>query len=88
MLTHSEVNNPGALAQMGNGRFLATDDAALSGVYAPGSNGTGRVLSGHLEVANVDLVNELVSLINTQQAFSAASKAIQADNDMVSRLTR
>ncbi|MGA0227913.1 MAG: flagellar basal body rod C-terminal domain-containing protein, partial [Paracoccaceae bacterium] len=46
------------------------------------------VLSGHLEVANVDLVNELVSLINTQQAFSAASKAIQADNDMVSRFTR
>ena len=81
-------NNPGALAQIGNGRFLATDDAALSGVYAPGSNGTGRVLSGHLEVANVDLVNELVSLINTQQAFSAASKAIQADNDMVSRFTR
>ena len=81
-------NNPSALAQMGNGRFLATDDAALSGVYAPGSNGTGRVLSGHLEVANVDLVNELVSLINTQQAFSAASKAIQADNDMVSRFTR
>ena len=81
-------NNPGALAQMGNGRFLATDDAALSGVFAPGDGGTGRVLSGHLEVANVDLVDELVSLIVTQQAFSAASKAIQADNDMVSRLTR
>ena len=81
-------NNPAALRQMGNGRFLATDDAALSGVYAPGDSGTGRILSGHLEVANVDLVNELVSLINTQQAFSAASKAIQADNDMVSRFTR
>ena len=81
-------NNPEALAQLGNGRFLATDGAAFSGVYEPGSNGTGRVLSGHLEVSNVDLVNELVSLINTQQAFSAASKAIQADNDMVSRLTR
>ena len=81
-------NNPEALSQLGNGRFLATEDAALSGVYAPGSNGTGLVLSGHLEVANVDIVNELVSLINTQQAFSAASKAIQADNDMVSRFTR
>jgi len=73
---------------MGNGRFLATSDASLSGVFAPGDGGTGRVLSGHLEVANVDLVDELVSLIVTQQAFSAASKAIQADNDMVSRLTR
>jgi len=81
-------NNPEALSQLGNGRFLATDGADLSGVYAPGSNGTGNVLSGHLEVANVNLVNELVSLINTQQAFSAASKAIQADNDMVSRLTK
>ena len=84
----AHFNNPEALNQLGNGRFLATDDAALSGIYAPGNNGTGRVLSGHLEVANVDLANELVSLINTQQAFSAASKAIQADNDMVSRFTR
>ena len=81
-------NNPEALSQLGNGRFLATDGADLSGIHAAGSKGTGLLLSGHLEVANVDLVNELVSLINTQQAFSAASKAIQADNDMVSRLTR
>lgn len=81
-------NNPEALSQLGNGRFLATDDAALSGIFTPGSNGTGLVLSGHLEVANVDLVKELVSLISTQQAFSAASKAIQADNDIVSRFTR
>lgn len=81
-------NTPTALAQMGNGRFLATEDAALSGVYAPGTNGTGELLSSYLEAANVDLVNELVSLISSQQAFSAASKAIQADNDMVSRFTR
>ena len=81
-------DNPEALEQLGNGRFLSTEDASLSGVYPPGKNGTGILLSGHLEVANVDLVSELVSLIKTQQAFSAASKAIQADNDMVSRLTK
>ena len=84
----ANFDNPTALEQLGNGAFAATDKAGLYGIFPPTRNGTGSVLSGHLEVSNVDLVNELVALIQTQQGFSAASKAIQADNDMVARFTR
>jgi flagellar hook protein FlgE len=50
--------------------------------------GWAALFQGHLEVSNVDITNELVGLINAQQAFTAASKALQADSDMVSRFTR
>ena len=81
-------DNPSAMEQLGNGRFLATPDASLFGIFTPGENGTGELRSGNLEVSNVDLVSELVLLINSQQAFSAASKAIQADNDMIAKFTK
>ena len=81
-------DNPEALRQLGNGGYIAGEEASLFGIFRPGENGTGEVRSGHLEMANVDIVKELISLLKGQQAFSAASKAIQADNDMVSRFTR
>jgi flagellar hook protein FlgE len=96
-------DNPSALAQMGNGRFRAAQlqpspnkthgeffdkTAGYLKIHAPGESFTGKVMSSHLEVANVDLTKELVSLIHAQQTFSAASKAIQADSDMVSRFTK
>ena len=81
-------DNPSKMQQLGNGRFLATDDASLFGIFTPGENGTGELRSGNLEVSNVNLVSELVTLITSQQAFSAASKAIQADNDMIAKFTK
>ena len=84
----ANFDNPAALRQLGNGRYLATEEASLFGAFDPKNGGVGSVISGHLEVSNVDLTNELVGLINAQQAFTAASKALQADSDMVSRFTR
>ena len=96
-------DNPSALAQMGNGRFRAAQlqsapnktygdfydkSAGYLRIHTPGEAHTGKVMSSHLEVANVDLTKELVSLIQAQQSFTAASKAIQADSDMVSRFTK
>tara|TARA_B100001093_G_scaffold207164_1_gene199112 strand:- start:201 stop:1031 length:831 start_codon:yes stop_codon:yes gene_type:complete len=96
-------DNPTALAQMGGGRFKAAQlqpspnktygeffdkGAGYLRIHTPGEAFTGKVMSSHLEVANVNLTNELVSLIQAQQSFSAASKAIQADSDMISRFTK
>ena len=84
----ANFDNPAALRQLGNGKYLATNEAVLFGSFDPKNSGVGSVISGHLEVSNVDISNELVGLINAQQAFTAASKALQADTDMVSRFTR
>ena len=84
----ASFDNPSGLDQVGNGYYVATAEAGLFGLFDAKDGGTGTLLSGHLEVANVDISEELIGLINAQQAFSAASKALQTDSDMVARFTK
>ena len=45
----------------------------------------GDVLSGNLEVSNVKINDELTSMIRAQQAYSASSRMLQADADIVQK---
>ena len=84
----ASFDNPSELNQIGDGYYVSNAEAGLYGLFDAKDGGTGTLLSGHLEVANVDISEELIGLISAQQAFSAASKALQADSDMVARFTR
>ena len=84
----ASFDNPSGLGQLGNGYYVAKAEAGLFGLFDAKDGGTGTLVSGHLEVANVDISDELIGLIGAQQAFSAASKALQTDSDMVARFTR
>ncbi len=57
----------------------ATDYQALSAAQ----NGNGRVISGSLEMSNVDLTNEFANMITTQRAFQAASKLITTSDEIL-----
>ena len=82
----ASFDNPQGLTQMGEGKFGQTVEASLYGIFGPGEGNAGKVLPGHIEVSNVDIVKELVALIQAQQSFAAASKAIQTDNNMIARM--
>ncbi|HFD87642.1 MAG TPA: flagellar basal-body rod protein FlgG [Gammaproteobacteria bacterium] len=77
------VNPAGLQAQGGN---VFTETAASGGPQsgAPGQNGLGTILQGSLETSNVNVVEELVSMIETQRAYEMNSKAISATDDMLS----
>jgi flagellar basal-body rod protein FlgG len=51
-------------------------------VGAPGTNGVGKLLQGALESSNVNVVEELVSMIETQRAYEVNSKAVSAVDQM------
>ena len=53
---------------------------------APGGNGLGTLKSGFLEGSNVNVVEELVSMIATQRAYELNSKAIQTSDQMLQKL--
>ena len=55
-------------------------EGAFQGVY-------GKILSGTLEMANINMTNELSVLIQAQQAFSGSSRMLQAETDMTKRFT-
>jgi flagellar basal-body rod protein FlgG len=75
--------NTAGLYSMGHNLYRATDASgeAISGT--PGSDGFGTLAQGFLEMSNVDVVSEMVSMIMAQRAYEINSKAIQTADNMM-----
>jgi flagellar basal-body rod protein FlgG len=52
----------------------------------PNTNGLGSLMQGFVETSNVNVVQELVSMIQTQRAYEMNSKAIQTSDQMLQKL--
>jgi flagellar hook protein FlgE len=74
--------NPNGLRQLGDSRWGSTGLSGEAIVGEAGSGSAGLIQSGALEQANVDITEELVSLIQAQRNFSANAKAIETGNNM------
>ena len=75
-------NRGGGPLHFDPGRTRALGELPLS----PGADGLGLVQQGFLEGSNVNVVEELVSMIATQRAYEINSKAIQTSDQMLQRL--
>jgi flagellar hook protein FlgE len=78
----ANFSNPTGLKQRGDARWSVTGDSGDPVVGVAGEDGFGRIQSGALERANVDITEELVSLISAQRNFQANAKAIETANAM------
>ena len=78
--------NPGGLQSFGNNLYLETTASGSPTVGTPGINGLGLLNQGFLETSNVNVVEELVNMIQTQRAFEINSRAIQTADAMLGRL--
>jgi len=79
--------NTNGLRQLGDSRW---GQSGLSGepvISQAGTGSAGSIQSGALEEANVDITEELVSLISAQRNFSANAKAIETANSMTDTIT-
>ncbi len=54
----------------------------------PGTNGLGFIKQGFLEASNVNVVEELVTMIQTQRAYEMNSKAISTSDQMLAKLSQ
>jgi flagellar hook protein FlgE len=81
-LVLANFSNPTGLKQRGDARWSVTGDSGDAIIGAAGEDGFGRVQSGALERANVDITEELVALIAAQRNFQANAKAIETANTM------
>jgi len=52
-------------------------------LLVPGQGGAGNMFQGTLEASNVNVVEEMVSMIETQRAYEVNSKAISAVDGML-----
>lgn len=82
-LTLSNFINPAGLNSIGNNLYLETSASGTPETGTPGENGLGTVQQGFLEMSNVNLVGQMVSMITAQNAYTIDSKAITVANQML-----
>lgn len=80
--------NEGGMEAIGDNLFLATPASGQPQQAAPGQPGYGQVLQGFVETSNVNVVQEITSLITAQRAYEMNSKVITASDEMLQTLTR
>jgi flagellar basal-body rod protein FlgG len=80
--------NPAGLESRGQNLYAETAASGTPSAGAPGSNGLGTLQQGFVEGSNVNVVEELVSMIATQRAYELNSKAIQTSDQMLQKLAQ
>lgn len=76
--------NPAGLKTIGRNLFMETAASGTPLVGAPSEQGFGKLSQGFLELSNVEVVDEMVSMIVAQRAYEISAKAIQTSEEMLS----
>jgi len=85
-LTLTDFVNPSGLQAKGENLYVETTASGPAQNGAPGLNGLGTLDQNMLEGSNVNVVEELVSMIETQRAYEMNAKAISTTDSMLGYL--
>jgi flagellar basal-body rod protein FlgG len=75
--------NPAGLQPLGDNLYKETVASGAAAVLVPGTQAAGTLRQGMLEASNVNVVEEMVNMIETQRAYEINSKAISAADGML-----
>jgi flagellar basal-body rod protein FlgG len=80
--------NPTGLDSIGGNLFQETQSSGAPNVGQPSLNGIGSLQQGYVETSNVNVVQELVNMIQTQRAYEINSKAVTTSDQMLQTLSQ
>ena len=80
--------NPAGLQSQGENLYLETGSSGTPNTNVPGTNGSGLISQGYVETSNVNVVEELVNMIQTQRAYEINSKAVTVSDQMLQKLSQ
>ena len=80
--------NPPGLQPIGQNLLVQSAASGSPQTGSPGQNGLGTLAQGELEGSNVNVVEELVNMIQTQRAYEMNSKAINTVDQMLQYATQ
>ncbi len=83
ILQTTDFVNPGGLEPRGENLFIETGASGPALRGTPGINGLGTLIQGAVEGSNVNTVEELVNMIETQRAFELNSRSIRTADEML-----
>ena len=78
--------NPGGLEKAGENTYVLSNNSGNPLIGPSGTEGKGKILSGTLEMSNVDLAEQFVDMIITQRGFQANSRTITTSDQMLQEL--
>jgi len=78
--------NVEGLVDLGDNLFTVGPNSGTPVVTTPGGFGTGRLVSGALELSNVDLGQEFINLILASTGYSASSRVIRTTDELLQQL--
>jgi len=82
-LTIARFINPAGLESIGQNLLRANAASGAVQQLKPGVNGAGVLVQGGVEASNVNVVEEMVNMIETQRAYEVNSKAIASADEML-----
>ena len=82
------VQNPNGLSARDGTAFLQSRDSGSLYLWDAGMGPAGKTAGNSLERSNVDIAQELTSMIETQRTYSTNAKVIQTSDEMLSELTQ
>ncbi len=75
--------NPPGLQAVGGNLLVESASSGSPTTGNPGLTGLGTLVQGSVEASNVDVVQEMVDMIQTQRAYEMNSKAVQTTDQML-----
>ncbi|QZN94319.1 flagellar basal-body rod protein FlgG [Symbiopectobacterium purcellii] len=87
-MTLATFINDSGLESVGENLYLETTSSGAPNETNPGLNGAGLLMQKYVETSNVNVAEELVSMIQTQRAYEINSKAISSSDQMLQKLTQ
>lgn len=86
LIAIATIPNPAALQLDGSSYYTAGNNTGTITYHAAGLGGSGSLVTGGLEMSNVDLANEFSDMIITQRGYQANSKIITVVDQMLEEL--
>jgi flagellar basal-body rod protein FlgG len=80
--------NPAGLEAKGENLYVETGASGTPNTGTPGTNAAGALMQGYVESSNVNVVEEMVNMIQTQRAYEINSKAVNTSDQMLQRLSQ
>jgi len=82
----ASFTNPGGLEKAGESTYVESNNSGEANIGESLIAGKGKIISGALEMSNVDLAEQFTDMIVTQRGFQANSRTIQTSDQMLQEL--
>ena len=82
----ASFTNPGGLEKAGENTYVVSNNSGMANVGPSGIAGKGKIISGTLEMSNVDMAEQFTDMIVTQRGFQANSRTIQTAEQLLQEL--